>query len=235
MSDLKSAIAELHLDPAVESALLAIHDDLEAAWSARLAEVERERDALRREQAIACRHPMAPERCPSCEWTNTNLMNYGEPGKSLWLCHTCAAVAIQDRDQARQERDAAVARCERITAELTEYIKRTGDRCAVTHCALEPGHVGNHQHKSGVRIGADAALIGLESALDTLTPEAPTNSVATDSTLVGGAADLTSEDVEALGWVCRYLRAEHDLNWDEVDSGIARALAALDKLTKGPR
>lgn len=44
------------------------------------------------------KHPYAPERCPSCEWTNTGLMNYGTPGKSRWLCHGCAASLIQERD-----------------------------------------------------------------------------------------------------------------------------------------
>ncbi len=48
------------------------------------------------------RHPMAPERCPECEWTNTHLMNYGEPGKGLWLCHGCAARRIKERDEAIQ-------------------------------------------------------------------------------------------------------------------------------------
>lgn len=41
------------------------------------------------------RHPMAPERCPVCEWTNTNLMNYGESGRSDWRCHGCAARSIR--------------------------------------------------------------------------------------------------------------------------------------------
>ena len=55
-----------------------------SAQSARIAELEAERDRARR-------HLFAPERCPVCEWTNINLMNYGEPGKSRWMCHGCAA------------------------------------------------------------------------------------------------------------------------------------------------
>jgi hypothetical protein len=45
------------------------------------------------------KHPHAPDRCPSCKWSNTGLMNYGTPDtKSRWLCHGCAARIIQERD-----------------------------------------------------------------------------------------------------------------------------------------
>lgn len=56
------------------------------------------------------RHPMlaaainnahAPAQCPVCNWTNTGLMNYGEPGKPRWMCHGCAARAIQAGDKAQ--------------------------------------------------------------------------------------------------------------------------------------
>jgi hypothetical protein len=60
-----------------------------------------ERDGLREAENRARRHPLAPERCPSCEWTNTHLMNFGEPGRSNWMCHGCAARAIADRDRVR--------------------------------------------------------------------------------------------------------------------------------------
>jgi len=46
------------------------------------------------------RHPMAPERCPVCEWTNAGIMNYGKPGAPRWACHGCAANLIAERDAA---------------------------------------------------------------------------------------------------------------------------------------
>lgn len=55
------------------------------------AEVERMRQAEERLR----RHPMAPDRCPQCEWTNINLMNYGDTERSIWLCHGCAADVIR--------------------------------------------------------------------------------------------------------------------------------------------
>lgn len=32
--------------------------------------------------------------CCRCKWSNTNLLNYGQPGKARWLCHSCAADLI---------------------------------------------------------------------------------------------------------------------------------------------
>lgn len=45
---------------------------------------------------------MAPERCPVCEWTNINLINYGLTPNvgSRWACHGCAARLIGERDEA---------------------------------------------------------------------------------------------------------------------------------------
>ena len=54
------------------------------------------------------RHPkFAPERCPECNWTNVNLMNYGEPNKPRWMCHGCAARALADRARMQKVVDAA--------------------------------------------------------------------------------------------------------------------------------
>lgn len=75
-----------------------------------LDEVERlrtERDALRAEVEKLRNHPQAPERCPSCGWTNGWLMNYGEPGKPRWLCHGCAARAIAELERMRPVFEAA--------------------------------------------------------------------------------------------------------------------------------
>jgi hypothetical protein len=47
--------------------------------------------------ALAAKHPYAPDRCPSCQWANTGLLNYGETGKPMWLCHGCAARALAAR------------------------------------------------------------------------------------------------------------------------------------------
>ncbi len=49
------------------------------------------------------RHPHAPDRCPDCEWTNTVLMNYGQVGASVWLCHGCAARRIQSAKEQETE------------------------------------------------------------------------------------------------------------------------------------
>jgi hypothetical protein len=38
-------------------------------------------------------------------------MNFGEPGRSNWMCHGCAARAIADRDRVR-------AICERVCRKL---------------------------------------------------------------------------------------------------------------------
>ena len=40
----------------------------------------------------------SPDMCPKCTWTNNKLMNYGTPEKSNWLCHGCAARAIQGEE-----------------------------------------------------------------------------------------------------------------------------------------
>jgi hypothetical protein len=36
-----------------------------------------------------------PKHCPVCKWSNTTLANYGTVGKPKWMCHGCAARAIQ--------------------------------------------------------------------------------------------------------------------------------------------
>lgn len=63
-----------------------------------VAEIER----LRSDADRLRKHPLAPERCPVCEWTNINLMNYGtHDGESNWMCHGCAADQIAERDSLR--------------------------------------------------------------------------------------------------------------------------------------
>jgi hypothetical protein len=69
-----------------------------------LDEVERLRDAADRER----RHPLAPDRCPACDWTNVNLMNYGSPGSATWMCHGCAARAINQLAAMTAARDEAL-------------------------------------------------------------------------------------------------------------------------------
>jgi hypothetical protein len=62
-----------------------------------LDEVERlraERDRQRQP------HPMAPDRCPVCAWTNVGLMNYGTTDASKWMCHGCAAHQLAKMDAA---------------------------------------------------------------------------------------------------------------------------------------
>lgn len=57
--------------------------------------------------------PPPPDRCPACNWSNGNLLNYGVPGESLWLCHGCAARRIRgdgpfERPPAQVERPLTV-------------------------------------------------------------------------------------------------------------------------------
>lgn len=66
--------------------------ELEASNEMLAGERDRLRDIVERQQT---KHPMAPDRCPDCDWSNTNLMNYGGPGSSIWLCHGCAARRIR--------------------------------------------------------------------------------------------------------------------------------------------
>ncbi len=88
------------------------------------------------------RHPKAPERCPVCEWTNTHLMNYGEPGRSNWMCHGCAARTISS---ALAERDAAVGEVptwlKHAITILHEHVDLTDPNdpvgCALTAAGLE--------------------------------------------------------------------------------------------------
>ena len=37
----------------------------------------------------------APKVCPFCNWSNSELLNYGTVGKPNWLCHGCATREIQ--------------------------------------------------------------------------------------------------------------------------------------------
>lgn len=56
------------------------------------------------------RHPLAPERCPVCEWTNTHLMNFGSPETgSKWMCHGCAARAIAENAELKAKLENAEA------------------------------------------------------------------------------------------------------------------------------
>lgn len=102
------------------------------------AELRAENERLRAEQDEARRHPMAPERCPVCEWTNIYLMNYGQPGSPRWMCHGCAARGIAERDTLRASLDCsgkgcgadeskACLRCCRIM--LANYAANHGTRC----------------------------------------------------------------------------------------------------------
>lgn len=41
------------------------------------------------------RHPLEPDQCPECKWSNSEMLNYGSPETgSLWMCHGCAARRI---------------------------------------------------------------------------------------------------------------------------------------------
>jgi hypothetical protein len=64
-----------------------------------LAEARAQRDKLQEAADREQRHPMAPDKCPVCDWTNGNLMNYGTPRASRWMCHGCASLAIAWIDQ----------------------------------------------------------------------------------------------------------------------------------------
>lgn len=82
--NLSTQVAELKLGLARAEGFKRERDEAQA-------EVERLKRDWQIESDRRARHPMAPERCPVCEWTNTHLMNYGEPGRSDWMCHGCAA------------------------------------------------------------------------------------------------------------------------------------------------
>jgi hypothetical protein len=62
-----------------------------------------ERDELQRAADRVRRHPMAPERCPECSWTNVNLMNYGMSGEPKWMCHGCATFALSSVAELKRE------------------------------------------------------------------------------------------------------------------------------------
>lgn len=79
--------------------------------------LEAERDAARAElealRAAAAPHPLAPERCPGCEWANTGLLNYGSANDApLWLCHGCAARRIAAEIDAADRRRVQLAGCQ---------------------------------------------------------------------------------------------------------------------------
>ena len=67
-----------------------------------------ERDEARTEvERLTAPHPMAPKQCPSCEWSNSGLLNYATTGPRgsglsdpIWLCHGCAARRIETGDAA---------------------------------------------------------------------------------------------------------------------------------------
>jgi hypothetical protein len=84
-----------------------------------LAPLIMERDDLRAKLAAELRHPAAPDRCEECEWTNTRLLNYGEAGVSVWLCHGCAARRITRIAALEAERAWAVSAIGKIVAAMT--------------------------------------------------------------------------------------------------------------------
>ncbi len=54
-------------------------------------------DGVATGRAVRVKHPHEPPVCPACRWSNTGLLNYGSPEfGSLWLCHGCAARALQN-------------------------------------------------------------------------------------------------------------------------------------------
>lgn len=75
--------------------------NLALAASQQLAGACEEVERLRAERDKRDRHPMAPERCPECEWTNVGLINYSlvPNNGGRWACHACAAYLIADRDR----------------------------------------------------------------------------------------------------------------------------------------
>jgi hypothetical protein len=125
--------------------LLRERDEARNQLSAANAEIER----LRGEADKRRRHPMAPENCPSCNWTNINLMNYGTHGSAArWLCHGCAAQAIVEADGLRldlvrwqaidrtvtAERDDACAQLAAMTTarnEACDIADEQGEHCCV--------------------------------------------------------------------------------------------------------
>lgn len=94
--------------------------------------IDRRRADLERE-----RHPMAPDRCPDCEWSNTNLMNYGEPGRGLWLCHGCAARRIRRAGLTSEERDALAFARHQVNGHMPVFASESRSRCLAALAALD--------------------------------------------------------------------------------------------------
>lgn len=118
------------------SSVLSLIDRLAAANAEIVAlrhEVEAMREAADRER----RHPMAPDRCPVCEWTNVNLMNYGSPeAGSRWICHGCAARLIRERDSLTTECERLRERAESSRIEEVRWLDTATRRRKAIEAAL---------------------------------------------------------------------------------------------------
>lgn len=81
-----------------------------------LATLARQEAARMIEEAVAQRRKSPPKTtdsgsntCTACNWTNVSLLNLGEPGNPLWVCHGCCKKAYERTDK-YQAILAAVAR-----------------------------------------------------------------------------------------------------------------------------
>lgn len=81
-----------------------------------------------------------PSVCPECNWSNSELLNYGTPGDSLWLCHGCAARWIRGEQpftRADRSRDPEVAAMAAKEAPRVDPTDDELDKCGAAAEALE--------------------------------------------------------------------------------------------------
>ena len=90
------------------------------------------------------RHPHAPERCPSCGWSNTGLLNYGTAGSARWLCHGCAARLVAAADEFVRAHCALEALANKVGADAA-CSSPLNDRVIDLHMKLEAAVLGDER------------------------------------------------------------------------------------------